>query len=160
MVSKETKYVDPFKHINEPHTQKLKDLGLIIDQNGILHEDEDIANDDMDQVDSVPVGQTDSEDDGTEIPNINNDYPGVDYALQSEIIRFFSTNPAPEPSLFREFATSMGLEPDDLQFQANILLTQLIDIYLKDAEELGYGDALTTDKEIDPEIVKMVTAED
>ena len=41
MVSKETKYVDPFKHINEPHTQKLKDLGLIIDQNGILHEDED-----------------------------------------------------------------------------------------------------------------------
>ena len=33
-------------------------------------------------------------------------------------------------------------------------------IEIKDAEELGYGDALTTDKEIDPEIVKMVTAED
>lgn len=159
MVSKETKYVDPFKHINEPHTQKLKDLGLIIDQEGILHEDEDVAND-INQIDSVPVGQNDSEDDGTEIQNVTDDYPGVDYALQSEIIRFFSNNPAPEPSLFREFATSMGLDPDDLQNQANILLTQLIDIYLKDAEDLGYGDALTTDKDIDPEIVKMVTAED
>lgn len=159
MVSKETKYVDPFKHINEPHTQKLKDLGLIIDQEDILHEDEDVAND-INQIDSVPVGQNDSEDDGTEIQNVTDDYPGVDYALQSEIIRFFSNNPAPEPSLFREFATSMGLDPDDLQYQSNILLTQLIDIYLKDAEDLGYGDALTTDKDIDPEIVKMVTAED
>ena len=157
MANKNIKYVDPFKHINEPHTKKLKDLGLIIDEVSLLHETESMEDD---QPDNVPIDLNKPEEDSTELQGVTNDYPGVDYEMQSEIIRFFSNNPAPEPTLFREFATSMGIEPDVLQHQANILLTQLIDIYLKDAEELGYGDALTTDKDIDPEIVKMVTAED
>ena len=82
-----------------------------------------------------------------------------DYDLQNQIITFFTNNPGAEPELFREFANSLGIDPDELQFQANILLTQLIQIYLQDAESMGYGDALTTDDEIDPEIIRLVSEE-
>ena len=58
-----------------------------------------------------------------------------------------------------KLANSLGIDPDELQFQANILLTQLIQIYLQDAESMGYGDALTTDDEIDPEIIRLVGEE-
>lgn len=150
-------YKDPFEHINGPYRQRLIDAGYFIDDTkSILTEDEDsddIVNIDNQNSDEQP------EDFEKDIQNANFDFPGVNYDLQNEIVTFFTNNPGADPELFREFATSLGIEPDELQLQANILLTQLIDIYLRDAESMGYGDALTADDDIDPEIVRLVSSE-
>lgn len=49
------------------------------------------------------------------------DFPDADYDLQNEIIRFFNNNPGAEPELFRQYAASIGVEPDELQKQMNII---------------------------------------
>lgn len=84
------------------------------------------------------------------------DIPGTDYGMQGEIIKFFSENPGADPQTVREYARSCGIDPEEFQFQSNILLSQLIQLYVQDAEDLGYGDSLTAD-EVDPNITSMVT---
>lgn len=84
------------------------------------------------------------------------DEPDADYDLQNEIIKFFNNNPATDPEIFRQYALSIGIDPDEFQRQANILLSQLLKIYTQDASDLGYGSALQDD-DVDEEIRQMVT---
>ena len=84
------------------------------------------------------------------------DYPDVDYDIQSEIIKFFVNNPGADPELFRQYGSSIGIDPDEFQKQENILLSQLLKIYTQDSEDLGYGSSLTDD-EVSDEIRNMVT---
>ena len=86
------------------------------------------------------------------------DFPEADYDLQNEIIRFFSNNPGAEPELFRQFASSIGVEPDELQKQMNILFSQLLQLYLEDAENLGYGDVLGSEGDIPEDIAQQIAA--
>ena len=72
------------------------------------------------------------------------------------MIKFFNNNPGAEPEIFRQYAISIGVEPEELQRQANILMSQLLNIYTQDAESLGYGTSLTDD-EVDPAIQSLVT---
>ena len=145
-------YIDPFAYINEPFKQSLIKRGIIFE--------EDNTNIEPDQTNINLNNQNNDENNDDIIKQAaSEDFPGVDYDLQNQIITFFTNNPGAEPELFREFANSLGIDPDELQFQANILLTQLIQIYLQDAESMGYGDALTTDDEIDPEIIRLVSEE-
>ena len=83
-------------------------------------------------------------------------YPDVDYDIQNEIIKFFVNNPGAEPELFRQYGTSIGIDPDEFQRQENILLSQLLKIYTQDSSDLGYGSSLTDD-EVSDEIRDMVT---
>lgn len=145
-------YIDPFAHINEPFKQSLVKRGIII-------ENDDITIDDISQQENIKDNDQNTDDNDIIKQAASEDFPGVDYDLQNQIITFFTNNPGAEPELFREFANSLGIDPDELQLQANILLTQLIQIYLQDAESMGYGDALTTDDEIDPEIIRLVSEE-
>ena len=86
----------------------------------------------------------------------DNDYPEVDYDIQNEIIKFFVNNPGADPELFRQYGTSIGIDPDEFQRQENILLSQLLKIYTQDSQDLGYGSSLTDD-EVSDEIRDMVT---
>lgn len=149
---------DPFGFMNDAYRNNLMKRGIIYDskpKNGVITEDsEDIAAPDENE----PTPETSGEEDSSFDPSLmNQDFPDADYDLQTEIIKFFVNNPGAEPELFREYATSLGVDPDEFQKQANILLTQLIQIYVNDSEDMGYGDALTTDQEIDPNILNMVT---
>ena len=122
--------------------QKLIDLGIIIEDVGtVLSESDEMDSPAEDIVDSI---------DG------DNEYENVDYDLQNEIIKFFVNNPGGDPDLFRQYATSIGVDPDEFQRQENILLSQLLKIYTQDSESMGYGSALTDD-EVDPEIARLVT---
>lgn len=144
------KYIDPFSAMNESHRQKLIDLGIMM-------EDEEI--DLPESEPKLPDTNEEPSELDMDIARAQEDIPGTDYSMQTEIIKFFDNNPAPEPQFVREYASSLGIDPDEFQFQMNILLTQLINLYLKDADELGVSDALTSDSDIDPEIVKLVSGE-
>ncbi len=120
--------------------QKLIDLGIIIeDTKAILSESDAME-------DPEPTPPVDND----------NDFANVDYDIQNEIIKFFVNNPGGDPELFRQYATSIGVDPDEFQRQENILLSQLLKIYTQDSEDMGYGSSLTDD-EVDPEIANMVT---
>lgn len=124
--------------------QKLIDLGIIIeDVKTVLSESDDMESPAEDITPAI---------DG----NTENDFANVDYDLQNEIIKFFVNNPGADPELFRQYATSIGVDPDEFQRQENILLSQLLKIYTQDSEDMGYGSSLTDD-EVDPEIANMVT---
>ena len=86
----------------------------------------------------------------------DNEYPDADYNIQNEIIKFFVNNPGADPELFRQYGTSLGIDPDEFQKQENILLSQLLKIYTQDSQDLGYGTSLTDD-EVSDEIRNMVT---
>lgn len=106
-----------------------------------------IVEDSVDPID--PEALEPGTDDTSDIEQISaqneNEFPDADYDLQNEIIKFFLNNPAPEPELFREFSIATGIDADELQYQANILLTQLVNIYTADAENLGYGNPWIND---------------
>ena len=122
--------------------QKLIDLGIIIeDVKAVLSESDDMES---------PAEDITPQVDG------DNEFANVDYDLQNEIIKFFVNNPGGDPELFRQYATSIGVDPDEFQRQENILLSQLLKIYTQDSEDMGYGSSLTDD-EVDPEIANMVT---
>lgn len=117
---------------------------------GIIVESEALDTEDGPMPDDMPQEfQVDSMDDEED------SFPEANYDLQNEIIKFFSNNPGADPELFRQFATSIGVEPDELQKQMNILFTQLLKLYLNDAEELGYGSSLT-DEEVPEDIRQLV----
>lgn len=100
---------------------------------------------------NVPADQIDDND----LDNFV-DEPEADYDLQNEIIKFFNNNSATDPEVFRQYAVSIGVDPDEFQKQANILLSQLLKIYTQDASDLGYGRALEDD-DVDEEIRRLVT---
>lgn len=116
--------------------EQLIELGLIIESD--LNE-------------KVPADQVNDD----ELDNFVDDQD-ADYDLQNEIIKFFNNNPATDPEVFRQYAVSIGIDPDEFQRQANILLSQLLKIYTQDASDLGYGSALQDD-DVDEEIRQMVT---
>lgn len=127
----------------------LVELGIIIeDPKKVLSESDefDAAEEDMDSA----AGEI--------TPSLDNDsdYPDVDYDIQNEVIKFFVNNPGAEPELFRQYGTSIGIDPDEFQKQENILLSQLLKIYTQDSQDLGYGTSLTDD-EVSDEIRNMVT---
>lgn len=127
--------------------QKLIEMGIIIeDTKAVLNESDSMEGETPEEMDVEPT------------PSIDEDdlYPNVDYNLQNEIIKFFINNPGADPELFRQYATSIGVDSDEFQRQENILISQLLKIYTQDSEDLGYGSSLTDD-EIDPEIANMVT---
>lgn len=127
----------------------LVELGIIIeDTKKILSE-----NDSFDEEDAANSA---AEDLSPEIDD--SDYPEVDYDIQNEIIKFFVNNPGADPELFRQYGTSIGIDPDEFQRQENILLSQLLKIYTQDSTDLGYGSSLTDD-EVSDEIRNMVTPE-
>lgn len=123
--------------------QKLIDMGIIIENAEV-----------------TDVNSEEQEENPNGIPADIETFPDANYDLQNEIIRFFVNNPGAEPEIFRQYATSIGIEPEEFQKQANILLSQLLQIYISDSEELGYGNALTSDDEISAEIQQMVTPDE
>ena len=125
--------------------QKLIDLGIIIEDVKTVLKESDEGEDPEDSA----AEMTPSVDE-------NDQFPNVDYDIQNEIIKFFVNNPGGDPELFRQYATSIGIDPDEFQRQENILLSQLLKIYTQDSENMGYGSALTDD-EVDDEIANMVT---
>ena len=130
--------------------QTLVELGIIIeDSKKVLSE--------SDEFDSAAEEEMNSAADEIS-PEIDDDadYPDVDYDIQSEIIKFFVNNPGADPELFRQYGSSIGIDPDEFQKQENILLSQLLKIYTQDSEDLGYGSSLTDD-EVSDEIRNMVT---
>ena len=124
--------------------QKLIDLGIIIEDVKAVLSESDAMEDPAAEEELTPPVDND------------NEYANVDYDLQNEIIKFFVNNPGGDPELFRQYATSIGVDPDEFQRQENILLSQLLKIYTQDSEDMGYGSSLTDD-EVDPEIANMVT---
>ena len=128
----------------------LVELGIIIeDPKKVLSESEDFDDAAEEEMNPAADEITPSIDDDA-------DYPDVDYDIQSEIIKFFINNPGAEPELFRQYGTSIGIDPDEFQRQENILLSQLLKIYTQDSQDLGYGTSLTDD-EVSDEIRDMVT---
>ena len=116
--------------------EKLIELGIIIES--------------PEELEPQDIPPMDSSDDQLE------QFPDANYELQNEVIKFFNNNPGAEPEIFRQYAISIGVEPEELQRQANILMSQLLNIYTQDAESLGYGTSLTDD-EVDPAIQSLVT---
>ena len=128
---------DPFYDLNSKNREKLKQMKLIVEE-------------EMEQEpDAFDEPQENEEPDEIEVAMMqaDNEFPDADYALQTEIVKFFLNNPGAEPELFRQFATSVGIDSEELQLQANILLSQLLNIYSRDANELGYGDFWNNDNE-------------
>ena len=129
--------------------KSLIELGIIIeDPKRVLAESDefDTAEDDMNSAADEITSQLDDD----------SSYPDVDYDIQNEIIKFFVNNPGADPELFRQYGTSIGIDPDEFQRQENILLSQLLKIYTQDSSDLGYGSSLTDD-EVSDEIRNMVT---
>lgn len=129
--------------------KSLIELGIIIeDPRRVLAESDefDAAEDDMNSAADEIAPQLDDD----------SSYPDVDYDIQNEIIKFFVNNPGADPELFRQYGTSIGIDPDEFQRQENILLSQLLKIYTQDSSDLGYGSSLTDD-EVSDEIRNMVT---
>jgi len=129
--------------------KSLIELGIIIeDPKRVLAESDefDAAEDDMNSAADEITTQLDDD----------SSYPDVDYDIQNEIIKFFVNNPGADPELFRQYGTSIGIDPDEFQRQENILLSQLLKIYTQDSSDLGYGSSLTDD-EVSDEIRNMVT---
>lgn len=129
--------------------KSLIELGIIIeDPRRVLAESDefDAAEDDMNSAADEITTQLDDD----------SSYPDVDYDIQNEIIKFFVNNPGADPELFRQYGTSIGIDPDEFQRQENILLSQLLKIYTQDSSDLGYGSSLTDD-EVSDEIRNMVT---
>lgn len=129
--------------------KSLIELGIIIeDPRRVLAESDefDAAEDDMNSAADEITPQLDDD----------SSYPDVDYDIQNEIIKFFVNNPGADPELFRQYGTSIGIDPDEFQRQENILLSQLLKIYTQDSSDLGYGSSLTDD-EVSDEIRDMVT---
>ena len=129
--------------------KSLIELGIIIeDPRRVLAESDefDAAEDDMNSAADEISPQLDDD----------SSYPDVDYDIQNEIIKFFVNNPGADPELFRQYGTSIGIDPDEFQRQENILLSQLLKIYTQDSSDLGYGSSLTDD-EVSDEIRNMVT---
>lgn len=129
--------------------KSLIELGIIIeDPRKVLAESDefDAAEDDMNSAADEIAPQLDDD----------SSYPDVDYDIQNEIIKFFVNNPGADPELFRQYGTSIGIDPDEFQRQENILLSQLLKIYTQDSSDLGYGSSLTDD-EVSDEIRDMVT---
>ena len=129
--------------------KSLIELGIIIeDPRRVLAESDefDAAEDDMNSAADEITPQLDDD----------SSYPDVDYDIQNEIIKFFVNNPGADPELFRQYGTSIGIDPDEFQRQENILLSQLLKIYTQDSSDLGYGSSLTDD-EVSDEIRNMVT---
>ena len=127
----------------------LVELGIIIeDPKKVLSESDefDASEEEMDSVADEITPQIDDD----------ADYPDVDYDIQNEVIKFFVNNPGADPELFRQYGTSIGIDPDEFQKQENILLSQLLKIYTQDSQDLGYGSSLTDD-EVSDEIRDMVT---
>lgn len=116
--------------------EQLIEMGLIIEGDSDMN---------------VPADQIDDND----LDNFVDDQD-ADYDLQNEIIKFFNNNSATDPEVFRQYAVSIGVDPDEFQKQANILLSQLLKIYTQDASDLGYGRALEDD-DVDEEIRRLVT---
>ena len=140
----------------KPQTENLMsrktliDLGIIIeDPKKVLSESEDFYNSDEEMENPAVDEITPQIDDDSE-------YPDVDYDIQNEVIKFFVNNPGADPELFRQYGTSIGIDPDEFQKQENILLSQLLKIYTQDSQDLGYGSSLTDD-EVSDEIRNMVT---
>lgn len=125
---------------------RLIEMGLIIESEDIPQDNIDDNQPDEDDVNSIPDESEDS-------------FPEANYDLQNEIIRFFNNNPGADPELFRQYASSIGVEPDELQKQMNILFSQLLAIYLNDAQQLGYGTSLTDD-DVSDEVRQMVMGRD
>jgi hypothetical protein len=127
----------------------LVELGIIIeDPKKVLSESDefDASEEEMDSASDEITNQVDDD----------AEYPEVDYDIQNEIIKFFVNNPGADPELFRQYGTSIGIDPDEFQKQENILLSQLLKIYTQDSQDLGYGSSLTDD-EVSDEIRDMVT---
>lgn len=124
--------------------QQLIEMGIIIESEDTFDSEDGAMPDDQ----SIEFTDASNEQDI--------EFPEANYELQNEIIRFFSNNPGADPELFRQYAASLGVEPDELQKQMNILFTQLLKVYLQDAESLGYGDALDSDDEIPEEIAQLI----
>jgi len=130
--------------------QSLIDLGIIIEDSRKILSEEDEVDSEYEDGQEMP-----GDEDSLQIDD-DNAYPDVDYDIQNEIIKFFVNNPGAEPELFRQYGTSIGIDPDEFQRQENILLSQLLKIYIQDSSDLGYGSSLTDD-EVSDEIRDMVT---
>lgn len=138
----EAKHMDTTLRVYD--RQQLIEMGLIVESEEVFDgEDGEMPDDQSEEFVAADQQQL-------------SDFPDADYSLQNEIIRFFSNNPGADPELFRQYAAAVGVEPDALQKQMNILFSQLLKVYLKDAEDLGYGDALVGDGEISDEIQQLI----
>lgn len=129
--------METLSHYNR---QKLIEMGLIIESEN-------------------PAENMDSSPETELLAGDEDQFPDADYEMQDEIIRFFVNNPGADPETFREYSISLGADPDEMQRQQNILLSQLLSIYVQDSEDLGYGNALTND-EVPQEVRDMVTQQD
>ena len=139
----------------KPKSENLMDRRSLIEL-GIIIEDSKKILSESDEFDSVESDPNSAADEITPQIDDDNSYPDVDYDIQNEIIKFFVNNPGADPELFRQYGTSIGIDPDEFQRQENILLSQLLKIYTQDSTDLGYGSSLTDD-EVSDEIRDMVT---
>ena len=81
--------------------------------------------------------------------------------IQNEIIKFFINNPVEQPEIFRQYGISLGIDPEEFQHQANILLSQLLKIYLNDMDSMGYNSEVFSDDDaLAIEIQKMISPDE
>ncbi len=139
----------------KPKSENLMDRKSLIEL-GIIIEDPKRVLAESDEFDAAEDDMNSAADEITTQLDDDSSYPDVDYDIQNEIIKFFVNNPGADPELFRQYGTSIGIDPDEFQRQENILLSQLLKIYTQDSSDLGYGSSLTDD-EVSDEIRNMVT---
>lgn len=139
----------------KPKSENLMDRKSLIEL-GIIIEDPKRVLAESDEFDAAEDDMNSAADEITTQLDDDSSYPDVDYDIQNEIIKFFVNNPGADPELFRQYGTSIGIDPDEFQRQENILLSQLLKIYTQDSSDLGYGSSLTDD-EVSDEIRDMVT---
>lgn len=133
--------------------EKLIECGLII-------EDTDDS--------AYPEGQTLGSDDDSDkydpeekIKQFDNTFVDANYEIQNEIIKFFINNPVEQPEIFRQYGISLGIDPEEFQHQANILLSQLLKIYLNDMDSMGYNSEVFSDDDaLAIEIQKMISPDE
>ena len=144
--------MDKSSRYNKFVSEDIMDRSRLIEM-GIIIEDSEPPSED--EIDPATVQYDPNSDESQQSDFELDSFEGVDYDLQNELINFFVNNPGAEPELLRQYALSIGVEPDELQKQENILLSQLLKIYVRDSSDLGYGSSLVDD-EMSDEISQMV----